>query len=547
MAAIELALTPLFNDPNLVSYYELENTADSKGSNTLANNGSVPFSTGLFHNGAAFDGTLPRYLSTGNGILSFSDLAAFTVTFWFNPSDATQGDLFCFCRATDTSNIRQWGITWRIDVAGAIAFHAFPSGGGIDVNTNFSAALTNGSWVFVCAVYDGSFLRLYINGVAAGTPSAFSWGTFALNSQFSQLGGSGGSNSYGTMDDMAFFNRVLTPAEISNLFNGTFPNVLKVSGVTPSNTSKISSIAAASISKVSGVSFSSNTIKTMYMMAGGSGVQSTPVSTNYQYSQGANVWYTKPAVTAARFLATNYGIGTDKSYVTAGINSGVHNDNYEFSQAAESWATKTAIASGNRWDLNSATIGADKMYLYFGNNGSYTTLNEEYSQGGDSWSTKTAGPTAHGSLCCGSPLGTNLMYSFGGYISTPQDAMYEYSQGGDSWATKTSSGSQSVNPSLYYIGSDKVYGVGGNNGAALSFNQEFSSSGNSWATKTALPVAKNEPGGINVDNDHGYCTGGDNNTATVYDTNYQYSQTGNSWATQTAMTSAKDCMQGSSI
>ena len=92
MAAVELYSTPLYSDANLVAYYRLENTSDSKGSRTLTNNNSVTFTSAKFNNGANFGTTLANdlwlsYLGDNLGISG----GACSLVGWINVNTQING------------------------------------------------------------------------------------------------------------------------------------------------------------------------------------------------------------------------------------------------------------------------------------------------------------------------------------------------------------------------------------------------------------------------------------------------------------------------
>ena len=86
------------------------------------------------------------------------------------------------------------------------------------------ASVSTNTWSLVTATYDGSYLRLYINGQPSGTPTAYS-GTVAYSAANLLLGcrsASGGVPSLpfkGYMDDVRVYNRALSSGEVSALYS----------------------------------------------------------------------------------------------------------------------------------------------------------------------------------------------------------------------------------------------------------------------------------------------------------------------------------------
>ena len=70
-----------------------------------------------------------------------------------------------------------------------------------------------GSWTHVALTYDGSLLRLYVNGVQAASANV----SGAIQSSSSPLwigGNQYDENFVGLIDDVRVYNRALTQAEI---------------------------------------------------------------------------------------------------------------------------------------------------------------------------------------------------------------------------------------------------------------------------------------------------------------------------------------------
>jgi len=86
---------------------------------------------------------------------------------------------------------------------------------------SISSYPTNGSWMHVVATYDGSQIRLYINGALQATKSA----SFTVNVNNLSLGigadAIGGRGMPGRIDDALVANRAFTPGEVSALYGGT--------------------------------------------------------------------------------------------------------------------------------------------------------------------------------------------------------------------------------------------------------------------------------------------------------------------------------------
>jgi glucose/arabinose dehydrogenase len=88
--------------------------------------------------------------------------------------------------------------------------------GGAEQNTNGTAAPPVGAWTHLASVYDGSALRLYVNGVQAGTRAVT--GTLVNSASPLRIGGNSLWNEYfnGQIDDVRLYNRALSQAEVQS-------------------------------------------------------------------------------------------------------------------------------------------------------------------------------------------------------------------------------------------------------------------------------------------------------------------------------------------
>jgi signal peptidase I len=145
---------------------------------------------------------------------AFHNTGAQSIALWFKPSTASQ-----------SSNAR---VLAKYDGTNITYFIAYNGTNGqmrylVDVNSRITAQsttlLTNtNTWSFIVGTWDGSTARIYINGTQEGT--ATGTGPVKQNtSGFVGLGTAGGTaGARGSLDDVAIWDRALTPAEITNLY-----------------------------------------------------------------------------------------------------------------------------------------------------------------------------------------------------------------------------------------------------------------------------------------------------------------------------------------
>jgi hypothetical protein len=208
----------------LVAYWKLDETSgtriDSAGSSNLADNNIVGSTTGKIGNAANFNGT--NYLSTTS---TWAPSNSFTISAWIKLNSALKRTIVGQDWADTPPEIRNF--LFRID-NGTLEFFIL-SGGATSVNLS-SVALNDGNWHFVAAIYDDTASTIKIwadtNTNTAGsvpTPSFQATTIYVGRRQFLIAP----DNFIGDIDEVGIWNRALTAAEISILYNSgagiTFP------------------------------------------------------------------------------------------------------------------------------------------------------------------------------------------------------------------------------------------------------------------------------------------------------------------------------------
>ena len=139
---------------------------------------------------------------------------AITTMGWVRPTSAGTGawrSLFGFFDTSGSTNSyfvvyqnrNDWGTDGKVQVNTRI--------GGSLYGLEYTA-LPVGTWAHVAASFDGSVVRLYINGVEVATRAQS--GTLSTNTLFSV-----GDGANAVIDDVRVFNSVLTSSEITSLMN----------------------------------------------------------------------------------------------------------------------------------------------------------------------------------------------------------------------------------------------------------------------------------------------------------------------------------------
>jgi hypothetical protein len=170
-------------------------------------NGSGP--NALLNNAGVFNGTSSHGDTAANIALS-----AFSLTTWFNlNAGIANGAREMADDHTDSDN-KGFQILYT---GGNITFHL----GNGTTFTNLGQALATGAWHMVTYTYDGTTLLQYMDGVVSGTtgPLAGPVGTPTNNISFGFNPAYSGDFAAMMIAGTALYNRVLTGAEVTTIFN----------------------------------------------------------------------------------------------------------------------------------------------------------------------------------------------------------------------------------------------------------------------------------------------------------------------------------------
>mgnify|MGYP001565449571 FL=1 len=123
------------------------------------------------------------------------------------------------------------GIQWTIANSGQISFYLNNTWSTNVLGVRTTATVNDGAWHHVAVTYDGnssaSGVQIYIDGSSVALTILYNTlSATILNSENFTLGkynsGTGASNAYGgLMDEVAVYNRALTPAEITDIYTHT--------------------------------------------------------------------------------------------------------------------------------------------------------------------------------------------------------------------------------------------------------------------------------------------------------------------------------------
>lgn len=197
---------------NLISYYKLE--SDATDSTGLCNGSStgVSYQAGKLGNGAKFPGTSSNVITVAN---TYPHIANPSVFMWVKPTNLASTEKY-FTR--DQGGTTNWGFivsqdstnVYQVGVQTTVAFRTL----------NSTTAVSTSAFIFLGFTYDGSNLRLWINGVNE-TTLLINEGMIDTNSKTWYIGclNPTTQTTAALVDEVSVWNKALSNYEVSRLYN----------------------------------------------------------------------------------------------------------------------------------------------------------------------------------------------------------------------------------------------------------------------------------------------------------------------------------------
>ena len=241
----DYATTVLANHP--AAYWRLNETTPVPAGDAAFNSGSLGASANGFYSGTAFHpangalvgsaDTAAAYDGTASSITAvpyqpaLNPNAPFTVEAWFSPNveyAAGSGTLNCALSCGHFASPRSGWLIYQSETGWNFRMYA-QSGTAVSASVTGGTAPVAGNWYHVVAVYDGSTVVVYVNGVAStpATPSGYVPGTDGAL----YIGGRSDNSFWwnGAADEVALYPKALTAAEVT----AHYQNGISASPATP--------------------------------------------------------------------------------------------------------------------------------------------------------------------------------------------------------------------------------------------------------------------------------------------------------------------------
>jgi len=197
---------------NLTSYYNLDETSgttafDSLFLNNGTNNGADVNVTGKL--GTAYDFEASQEDTVNLGAVIIPTTGDFTIDAWIKPESKVPDSNIIKQNAGGTGRFG-FGVKGETDLQ-AYIFH----NGGPGTMTS-TTSMNTGEWYYITARRDSGNMSIWVNGVleVSQTDSA------ALESTNTLISGTGGTAADGVIDEVGFWARALSDAEIVQRYNG---------------------------------------------------------------------------------------------------------------------------------------------------------------------------------------------------------------------------------------------------------------------------------------------------------------------------------------
>lgn len=191
---------------------------DSSGNNNHGTlQGGASFGAGHSGGGLVISGASQRVVVPDAPSLDFT--TAITIAAWISPtSKATQTVI-----GKGNSSVDGYELALSNTGKVFVRFNQATASNAYRLDSTSSYPTNGSTWLHVAATYDGSSIKLYINGVLQVSSQA----QFAIGTNNLDLGigaEAGGDRSMkGRIDDVLVANRALTSTEVSALSSGSYP------------------------------------------------------------------------------------------------------------------------------------------------------------------------------------------------------------------------------------------------------------------------------------------------------------------------------------
>ena len=209
---------------NVVSYWKLDGNSNDASSTNNGTDHTISYNTtyGKINQGALFDGS-SSYIQTADAY-EYSGLSTMTITAWVKLTDA--GNDVIFTKGTYVSSLYHWSYLFAVDGGyDSLTIYPYDGDGTTVIFADNTKLVNDGNWHFVAVSFQGSTaVNFYVDGINVKTLTTSVPANSAVNTYTGSIGSDNNSQfakSYykGDIDEVGLWSRVLSGAEITQLYN----------------------------------------------------------------------------------------------------------------------------------------------------------------------------------------------------------------------------------------------------------------------------------------------------------------------------------------
>ena len=221
LSALSGLSVSVFSSPDMISQWSAEGNAnDSLGANDGLLQGDVSYVAGKLGQAFSFNGN--SFVEVANS--PTLEPSTTTVAAWVKSSGPPGAYRYILAKGLQNCDASSYGL--YTGEGGGLSFYVY------DGNTYVRSPergqeVWDGGWHYVAGTYDGSDVRLYVDGLEVGTGTqttiSINYGLltdqkFYIGAQSDLQGGCGATNFIGDVDEIKVWNRALSASEIQSDF-----------------------------------------------------------------------------------------------------------------------------------------------------------------------------------------------------------------------------------------------------------------------------------------------------------------------------------------
>lgn len=220
---------------NLVSYWKFDessgNAADSTASAyTLSNNGTITYVAGKINNCGDLESGSSQYFSNGSGTTGLALTGDFTIGLWvnFESTPSSGNTMWVVDKKSESNEDYSYYAVYLINDGGTLKIRLRTTNGSassfIDVGVNWTPSTATWYYLLITRTSSGGSVSFYVNGAQQGSSqtgyNGALTGTNNLGFYVGRYKSADGRYYDGKVDEAGIWSRVVTGAEITQLYNG---------------------------------------------------------------------------------------------------------------------------------------------------------------------------------------------------------------------------------------------------------------------------------------------------------------------------------------